>query len=325
MNEAAYLQQQYEEEPDVIEAGDYVRIVEDVDSEDDHDLIYMRDIQAVHRVVRADDTLVTIETLRGTYVMMAFQVYLVDIDALHGEMEEMLAEEAAEKIEKDDLVWIKPYELNKTEDDLLSSSERAMKARAVCRVNCWLEGELQVEYPYPAGLLTRQYGWHTANQIELADIEALTIAENSNLPEVVAALLDEHEALEARELEISRQLIAKLQAEVMRTTTEIQELCRMLGISVTWSDVPGLERNNHDLLEMAKPVIEHLQSCRRLAKSFLERKNRMYVALEKIASFQKTGNVLDDAAELQAIAWLEVEAEKKALLSGVTNADGESA
>jgi hypothetical protein len=84
---------------DVIEAGDYVRVNENVDMGHDQDLIYLRDIQAVHRVVRVDDTIVVIETTRGRYAMMAFQVYLVDVAALAGEMADMIAEEAAEQAE----------------------------------------------------------------------------------------------------------------------------------------------------------------------------------------------------------------------------------
>lgn len=89
---------------EAIERGDLVRIVEDANIGDDFNLIYMQDIQAIHRVTYASNDgdeysgVVVVETLRGTYGLSADAVYLVDVDALHGEMEEMMAEEAIEGI-----------------------------------------------------------------------------------------------------------------------------------------------------------------------------------------------------------------------------------
>lgn len=96
-----------------ISAGDYVRVVEGLDMGDDQNMIYMTDIQAVHRVVTVDDTIAVIETLRGTYAMMTFQVYLVDTSALHAEMEEMLTEDVWQA------AWDK-YEAEPTRDNAVA-------------------------------------------------------------------------------------------------------------------------------------------------------------------------------------------------------------
>lgn len=82
-----------------IEVGDYVRIVEDVDMVgmgDDHDLIYLQDIQAggVVREIYLNGYIVAFP--RGVFSLLFEEVCLVDVAALRGEMEEMIAEEATD-------------------------------------------------------------------------------------------------------------------------------------------------------------------------------------------------------------------------------------
>lgn len=101
-DEQHYVTREYTDDkadalPDVIEKNDYVRINEAWDGEFDQDVIYLQDIQSIG-VVREHDYpgWLIIEFVRGRYVLHSKHVYLVDVDALHGEMEEMIAEEAAE-------------------------------------------------------------------------------------------------------------------------------------------------------------------------------------------------------------------------------------
>lgn len=83
-----------------IEDGDYVRIVEDAEMYDDQDLIYLRDIQAVG-VMRGElntgDGWIAVQFPRGQFAFPRNELYLADVSALLGEMEEMIAEEAAEE------------------------------------------------------------------------------------------------------------------------------------------------------------------------------------------------------------------------------------
>lgn len=114
---AAAFGQSEEAAQDVIEIGNYVRIHEDADMGESQDLIYLQDIQAVG-VVRGIgnniDGFVHVEfecgIRSGTYTLYPGEVYLVDVDALHGEMEEMIAEETWQK------AWNK-YEANPTRDN----------------------------------------------------------------------------------------------------------------------------------------------------------------------------------------------------------------
>lgn len=82
----------------VIKKGDYVRIVEDVDTGYDNSMTYVRDIQAVG-VVRdyfSDLTGSYVEFPSGVFGLMDSELYLVDTDALHDEMEAMMTEVAWE-------------------------------------------------------------------------------------------------------------------------------------------------------------------------------------------------------------------------------------
>jgi hypothetical protein len=102
MNETVNFEKQYEGDgaADVIETGDYVRIVEDADIGDEYQrLMYLQDIQAIGVVRREANTgtdILVVEFVQGHFALVRSEIYLVDVDALHGEMEEMMAEEAAE-------------------------------------------------------------------------------------------------------------------------------------------------------------------------------------------------------------------------------------
>lgn len=120
---------------DVIEAGDYVRIVEDADMGEGQDLIYLQDIQAVG-VVRGELKIgggfIAVQFPRGQFAILRKELYLVDVDALPGEMEEMIAEEAeqsesAPKVDSSAEVYVH-------ETDARDALAREYEAyRAACR------------------------------------------------------------------------------------------------------------------------------------------------------------------------------------------------
>lgn len=272
-----YFEGQAEEAADVIEVGDYVRIDEDADVGESQDLIYLQDIQAVG-VVRdyfSDLTGSYVEFPSGVFGLVDDELYLVDVDALHGEMEEMIAEETAEEIEAGDLVWIKPYELSQPtpETSMLYPGGRAMANRAICRVYSASSQKniYRVDYPFTDIGAFQRFDWYNGEQLELVDIDALTIAENSDIPEaveLVGELLIQKSLHESVVKTYEVRLNEHKQA-LEETTAGIHELCRMLNIGVTWSDVPGLTRNPHDLLAQITKSVLSLKDKVKLAKPYV--------------------------------------------------------
>lgn len=77
----------------------------------------------------------------------------------------------------------------------------------------------------------------------------------------VEALRTERDAVTAHATQLAQ--------DYERTAGEIHELCRLLNISVTWSEVPGLMRNPHDLLAQITKSVLSLKDKVKLAKPYV--------------------------------------------------------